>query len=155
MTVSGPWEVRFQERRGAPASATFNKLQSYTEFAEPGIKYFSGVAAYQNSFTAPKVSGQAFLDLGNVQNLAEVYVNGTYCGTAWKEPYRVDVSGALREGENKLEIRVANTWPNRLIGDQQPGAIPVTYTDSRPYRAGDALRAGGLLGPVKLFEQQQ
>lgn len=155
LTVSAPWEIRFQERRGAPASATFDKLQSYTEFAEPGIKYFSGVAAYQNSFTAPKVSGQAFLDLGNVQNLAEVYVNGTYCGTAWKEPYRVDVSGALREGENKLEIRVANTWPNRLIGDQQPGAIPVTYTDSRPYRAGDALRAGGLLGPVKLFEQQQ
>ena len=89
-----------------------------------------------------------------MQNLAEVYVNGTYCGTAWKEPYRVDVSEALREGENSLEIRVANTWPNRLIGDQQPGVTPVTYTDSRPYRAGDALRAGGLLGPVSLCEKE-
>ena len=154
LTVGGPWKVNFQERRGAPASATFDKLQSYTEFAEPGIKYFSGVATYENSFAAPKVSGQVFLDLGNVQNLAEVYVNGEYCGTVWKEPYRADVSKALREGENRLEIRVANTWPNRLIGDQQPGMTPVTYTDSRPYRAGDPLRAGGLLGPVSLYERK-
>jgi hypothetical protein len=38
LTMEGPWEVRFQERRGAPAVATFDKLQSYTEFKEPGIK---------------------------------------------------------------------------------------------------------------------
>ena len=152
LTVGGPWQVSFQERRGAPASAVFDRLQSYTELSEPGIKYFSGIATYTNTLQAPKTSGQVFLDLGNVQNLAEVYVNGTFCGTAWKEPYRVDVSDALHEGENSLEIRVANTWPNRLIGDQQPGVTPVTYTDSRPYRAGDPLRAGGLLGPVSLQE---
>ena len=154
LTVEGPWNVTFQQRRGAPEGATFETLRSYTDFEEPGIKYFSGIATYTNTLKAPAVSGKAVLDLGNVQNLAEVYVNGQFCGYAWKEPYRVDVTSALKEGDNSLEIRVANTWPNRLIGDQQPGVTPVTYTDSRPYRAGDPLRDGGLMGPVKLFSLQ-
>ena len=96
------------------------------------------------------MEGSVLLDLGCVRDLAEVYVNGQYCGTAWKEPYRVDVSEALKAGENSLEIRVANVWPNRLIGDEQPGAVRVSWTDSRAYRASDALRPAGLLGPVKL-----
>jgi hypothetical protein len=150
LTVGGPWKIAFQEKRGAPASTTFDTLQSYTASDDPGIKYFSGIATYTNTFNATAVEGQAFLDLGNVQNLAEVYVNGEFCGYAWKVPYRVDVTKALKVGENSLEIRVANTWPNRLIGDQQPGVTPVTYTDSHPYRAGDPLRDGGLLGPVTL-----
>jgi hypothetical protein len=154
LTVGGPWKVSFQENRGAPAEATFSKLQSYTEFDEPGIKYFSGIACYENTLKAPKTTGQVFIDLGNVQNLAEVYVNGEFCGTAWKEPYLVDVTEALKEGENDIRIRVANAWPNRLIGDQQPGVTPVTFTDSRPYRAGDPLRPAGLLGPVSLLEMK-
>lgn len=152
LTMEGPWEVRFQERRGAPAVATFDKLQSYTEFKEPGIKYFSGIATYTQTIGTGAVSGRAVLDLGCVKDLAEVYVNGKFCGTAWKEPYRVDVTDAWKEGENAIELRVANTWPNRLIGDEQPGAVRVTFTDSRYYRAEDPLRAGGLLGPVKLVE---
>lgn len=148
--VGAPWEVRFQEKRGAPATASFARLASYTESADPGIRYFSGVASYVNTLTVDAVEGDAVLDLGCVKDLAEVYVNGQYCGTAWKEPYRVDVSRALKPGENTLEVRVANTWPNRLIGDEQPGAKRVAWTDSRPYRASDALRPAGLLGPVKL-----
>ena len=150
--VGGPWEVVFQEKRGAPASATFEKLSSYTESAVPGIKYFAGIASYINNFTAGPVEGDAVLDLGCVRDLAEVYVNGEYCGTAWKEPYRVNVSKALKAGENRLEVRVANVWPNRLIGDEQPGAVRVAWTDSRAYSAGDALRPAGLLGPVRLTE---
>ena len=92
------------------------------------------------------------IDLGQVCDLAEVYVNGEFCGTAWKQPYRVDVTKALKAGDNKLEIKVANVWPNRLIGDEQPGAERVAWTDSRAYRAEDPLRPAGLLGPVRLLE---
>ena len=152
LTVESPWDVKFQEGRGAPAGTTFDKLQSYTDSPVPGIKYFSGVASYTNTLRTEAVEGQVFLDLGSVKELAEVYVNGRLCGTAWKEPFRVDVTEALREGENALEIRVANTWPNRLIGDAQPGAVRITFTDSQAYRATDPLRAGGLLGPVRLIE---
>ena len=156
LTVEAPWTVSFQEKRGAPeGSVEFDTLKSYTEFSEFGIKYFSGVASYVNSFEAPATSGQVFIDLGQVENLAEVRVNGEYCGTAWKTPYRVDITEALVEGTNELELKVVNTWPNRLIGDEQPDCPKkVTYTDSRAYRADSPLRPAGLLGPVSVIESK-
>ena len=154
LEVSGPWTVAFQERRGAPASATFDTLASYTESDDPGIKYFSGVATYTKTLQVDALEGKVSVDLGEVANLAEVYVNGQFCGTAWKQPYRVDVTEALKAGENTLEVRVANVWCNRLIGDEQPGAVRVAWTDSRSYRAEDPLRPAGLLGPVHLLESK-
>ena len=152
-SVDTPWTVNFQEKRGAPADPViFHKLQSYTESDVFGIKYFSGTASYKNIFTLPSVSGKVLIDLGQVENLAEVWVNGQYCGTAWKTPYRVDISSAAIEGENSLELKVVNVWPNRLIGDEQKECPQrVTYTDSRAYRADSPLRPAGLLGPVRLI----
>ena len=155
LTVSTPWTVKFQEKRGAPSEpVVFPQLASYTESDVFGIKYFSGTATYSNTINVSSLSGKQFIDLGCVKNIAEVYVNGQYCGTAWKEPFRVDVSSALKEGDNLLEVKVANVWPNRLIGDQQPDCPEkVTFSDSRAYRAGDPLRPAGLLGPVKLISK--
>jgi hypothetical protein len=72
-------------------------------------------------------------------------------GTAWHAPYRLDIGSALQRGENRIEIRVANLWVNRLIGDRQPGAKPVAYTVSPMYRADAPLRPSGLIGPVRLL----
>ena len=152
LTVDGPWTVAFQEKRGAPATVVFDALGSYTDSDVFGIKYFSGVATYEKTVSLEAVGGKMTVDLGQVCDLAEVYVNGEFCGTAWKQPYRVDVTKALKAGDNKLEIKVANVWPNRLIGDEQPGAERVAWTDSRAYRAEDPLRPAGLLGPVRLLE---
>ena len=153
LAVDGPWEVAFQEKRGAPATATFEALGSYTDSDVFGIKYFSGIATYSKTVSLDALDGQVIIDLGNVADLAEVYVNGQFCGTAWKQPYRVDVTEAVKAGENTLEVKVANTWPNRLIGDEQPGAERVTWTDSRAYRAEDPLRPAGLLGPVCILRR--
>ena len=145
-TVDTPWNVQFQPKRGAPAEAVFDKLYSYSENADAGIKYFSGIASYTNTFKCGLVQGKVTLDLGKVADLAEVYVNGQYCGAAWKEPYRVDVTAAVKEGTNQLEVKVANVWVNRLIGDEQPGATRIAYTDSRSgYRAESKLNPAGLL----------
>ena len=152
LEMTGSWQVAFQEKRGAPATATFDTLGSYTDSEVFGIKYFSGVATYTKTVHVDALGERMYIDLGQVCDLAEVYVNGTFCGTAWKQPYRVDVTDALKSGDNQLEIKVANTWPNRLIGDEQPGAIRVAWTDSRAYRAEDPLRPAGLLGPVCLLE---
>lgn len=152
-TVDTPWNVQFQPKRGAPAEAVFDKLYSYSENADAGIKYFSGIASYTNTFKCGPVQGKVTLDLGKVADLAEVYVNGQYCGAAWKEPYRVDVTAAVKEGTNQLEVKVANVWVNRLIGDEQPGATRIAYTDSRSgYRAESKLNPAGLLGPVSILE---
>jgi hypothetical protein len=121
--VGGPWQVTFPPKLGAPASATFEKLVSWTERPEEGIKYFSGTATYQNKFTVPaEMIGEGkrvFLDLGKVDYLADVVVNGKELGVQWKAPFRVDVTEAVKAGENALEVRVTNLWVNRLIGDEK------------------------------------
>ena len=148
--LDGKWTVYFQEKRGAPASAEFSTLGSYTDFSDIGIKYFSGIASYTKSFEA-QTGEKTVLDLGRVADLAEVYVNGEYCGAAWKEPYLVDISKAVKLGSNSLEVKVANVWVNRLIGDEQPGATRIGWTDAQGFNGQEPLLPAGLLGPVKVI----
>jgi hypothetical protein len=97
-----------------------------------------------------KPESKLFLDLGDVKNLAEILVNGQSLGIAWHEPYRVDVTRALRAGDNRIEIKVTNAWVNRLIGDEQPAAVKYTYADFHPYKASSPLMPSGLMGPVRI-----
>lgn len=156
LAVDGPWNVSFQSNRGAPASATFDKLVSYTENGDAGIKYFSGTAVYTKTITVPANAiakgAHTWLDLGDVKNLAEVMVNGKSLGVTWKKPFRVDITSALKPGENKLQIKVINLWPNRLIGDAQPGVTnKITYTAMPFYKTDSPLLPSGLLGPVRVL----
>ncbi|MET0180665.1 MAG: glycosyl hydrolase, partial [Novosphingobium sp.] len=153
-TLSGPWTVAFQPGRGAPARATFAELKPLDENAAGGIKYFSGIATYTRDFTAPREwrPGQTlWLDLGEVRELAEVRVNGELAGAPWHAPYRVDIGRVTKPGRNRLEIKVANLWVNRLIGDAQPGATKITWTAQPTYRPDAPLRRSGLIGPVRLL----
>lgn len=152
-TLDRPWQVAFQADRGAPAGITLPKLASLSDQAEPGVRYFSGMATYTSSFTLPKsvnAGAPLWLNLGEVGEIAEVSVNGKHVGYAWHKPYRVDLSGVVRKGVNSVEVKVANLWVNRLIGDAQPGAEKVTWTSFPTYRADTALRPSGLIGPVTL-----
>jgi hypothetical protein len=151
-TVDGPWKVSFQEQRGAPASITLDKLSSWTENTDPGVKYFSGAGTYTRTIQASaewfKPGAAIWIDLGDVKNLAEVSVNGTSLGVVWHAPYRVDITKALRPGANQVTVKVINAWVNRMIGDQQPNATKYTFADIAPYTADSALLPSGLLGPV-------
>ena len=154
--LDGPWQVTFQPGRGAPAATTMAKLAPLNENAEPGIKYFSGIATYSTRFLTPRLWKQGqplWLDLGQVGELAEVSVNGQPAGAAWHAPFRIDISKAAHWGRNRLEVRVANLWVNRLIGDAQAGAQKTTWTAMPSYRADAPLRKSGLLGPVQLLGQ--
>ncbi|HEY5760005.1 MAG TPA: glycosyl hydrolase [Steroidobacter sp.] len=154
-SLDGAWRVSFEPGRGAPPAATFDRLISWPESSDPGIKYFSGAATYRMDVTAPRdwlESGRRIeLDLGAVRELAVVSINGARIGTAWRPPYTVDITGALKRGTNRLEIEVVNLWPNRLIGDQQPGAKPIAFAPMSPYQASSALLPSGLLGPVRIL----
>jgi hypothetical protein len=153
-TVSGSWNVAFEPGRGAPASTTMDQLSDWCQNPDPGVKYFSGVATYTNTLQASpdwfKKGTRLSLDLGDVKNLAVVTVNGKEVGEAWHAPYRLDVTSALKPGKNEIQVKVVNTWVNRLIGDEQPGASKVTFTDVTPYKATSPLLPSGLLGPVTL-----
>ena len=95
---------------------------------------------------------ELWLNLGDVKNLAEVIVNGKSLGILWKKPFRINVTGALKQGENKIEIKVTNLWVNRLIGDAQSNVTnKITYTTMPFYQANSKLLPSGLLGPVQIM----
>ncbi len=152
-TLEGSWEVAFQPGRGAPAETRVAALGSLSDQADPGIRYFSGVASYTKQFSLPRGAhpgAPLMLDLGRVGDIAEVRVNGRLVGTVWHAPYALDIGPAVKPGANRLEVRVADLWVNRLIGDMQPGARRVTYTSIPTFKANAPLRPSGLIGPVTL-----
>jgi hypothetical protein len=157
-TIDGPWTVDFQPDRGAPVSSSLERLASWTDSLDAGVKYFSGTATYTKTIDAPVdwfASGaHIWIDLGNVYNLAEVSINGQPLGQVWHTPFRLDATVALHPGENEISIRVTNAWVNRLIGDEQPNAVKITFADEKPYNANSPLQPSGLLGPVVLVKDK-
>ncbi|WP_207535170.1 glycosyl hydrolase [Desertivirga arenae] len=154
--VTGAWKVQFDPKFYGPEKAVeFRTLTDWSASADTLIKYYSGTAIYKTNFKADKVTRPVFLDLGEVANLAEVKVNGVSCGVVWTAPYRLDITSALKKGNNELIIEVTNTWANRLMGDRRlPEAERLTKTTA-PYRLeGAPLQKAGLLGPVRLLEEK-
>ena len=149
LTLEGPWAVRFQSGHGAPAKTVFPVLKSYTDSQSEGIRFFSGTAEYDISFNLDDAAGEYVLDLGEVHSMARVELNGNDLGLCWKAPYRINAGDALRQGENRLRIKVINSWANRLIGDQKrPEDKRITYTSEQFYLESDEPIPAGLLGPV-------
>jgi hypothetical protein len=188
--LSGAWDVAFDPKWGGPGGAevggqksevrgvAFDKLISWTERPEPGIKYYSGIATYRRVFDfagevrsqktevsktntdlrplTSDLSARLFLSLGVVHDMARVKLNGKDLGVVWCAPWRVEVTGAIKAGANQLEIEVVNRWPNRMIGDKQPAAANArryTFSTHDPYNAQSALVPSGLLGPVRVLER--
>jgi hypothetical protein len=177
--ITGPWQVTFDPKWGGPAEPmTFAKLDDWSRHPAAGIRYYSGAAVYRTEFSCqiqdPK--SEVFLDLGSVEVMARVRLNGKDCGIAWKPPYLVDINDAVRPGGNDLEISVVNLWINRMIGDEQ---LPLdskwkdfetllewpdwfktgkprpsgrfTFSSCRHYTKDSPLVPSGLLGPVQLI----
>ena len=152
-TIETPWEVGFEPGRGAPLTAHFDRLISWADSPDTGIKYFSGTGSYTTILVAPpewfSKDSHVWIDLGDVRNLASVAVNGKELATVWHAPYRVDVTSALKPGSNQLTVKVINSWVNRLIGDAQPGVMEkFTFTTWKSYTAKAPLLPSGLIGPV-------
>jgi hypothetical protein len=123
--IPGPWAVRFDPAWGGPENAVFEKLVNWTERKETGIRYYSGTASYACKFDKPAALAggiPVWLDLGTVHDLAQVLLNGRDLGIIWTAPCRFDITSALKPVDNSLEIRITNTWANRLIGDEQEPA---------------------------------
>jgi len=170
VALAGPWDVRFAPGWGAPESIVFPELTAWDQHAHEGIKYFSGTATYRKAFklSAEQAGGLVRLQLGDVKYIARVRVNGTDLGVVWTSPWTVDLTRAIKPGENSLEIDVTNVWANRLIRDAGlPEDQRLTKTNIhlekvrtvRPfagYGANDPLLPSGLLGPVRLeFGQER
>ena len=152
--LSSGWTLKFPK---APNQVAENSLRSWTDSPDPAIKYFSGTATYRKVVTLQpsQLSGDLSLDLGDVREIAEVTLNGTRLNQIlWTPPYRINTNHLLHAGQNTIEVLVTNLWPNRLIGDQQPGATQHTFTGIHAYSKDSPLFPSGLLGPVTLLQSK-
>ena len=133
---------------------TFDTLVDWTKRREWEIQHYSGAARYTNSFalaTTPKTGERLILDLGEVHEVASVRLNGKDVGVVWTKPARIDITDFARVGENALEIKVINLWPNRLIGDAAlPPEKRLTETNVHKFSEKTPLYPSGLDGPVVL-----
>lgn len=149
--LTGAWQVNFDKKWGGPASAEFDSLQDWSKNDDERIRYYSGKATYHKKFAySGDLDKPVYLDLGVVKDIADVTVNGKRLGIIWTAPWQIDISPALKQGDNNLQIEVINLWPNRLIGD---AALPfekrLTHTNIQ-FKKDAPLLASGLLGPVVL-----
>jgi predicted GH43/DUF377 family glycosyl hydrolase len=177
-TLNGPWMVSFDPKWGGPDKTQFDSLIDWTSSSDKGIKYYSGIAVYHKDFDLPTASDatkndRLYIDLGNVKNMARVRLNGHDLGVVWTAPWRVEITGIVKQKDNQLEISVANLWPNRLIGDDQlpydgikDGKFPewllkgekrtsgrYSFTTYDPYNKDFPLFASGLMGPVVIQKE--
>ena len=156
-TLKGPWQVDFDPAWGGPGQVEFNDLISWTSSLEKGIRFYSGTATYQNSFTLTHTEGcRYWLDLGDVVDvgISRVWLNDVDLGVIWTKPFRVEMTSALMPGTNKLKVEVVNSWRNRLVGDRDlPTAKRYTKTNIT-IRKDWKLLDSGLLGPVKILKEK-
>jgi hypothetical protein len=179
LELTGPWDLRFPPNGGAPDRIKLDKLISWADSPDPGVKYYSGAATYTTLFEVPRSmpgkDRRLYLDLGRVKVMARVKLNGKDLGVLWKPPYRMDVTGEVKPGRNSLSVEVVNLWINRMIGDEQlpedsdrngngtlkswPAWLQAnkpsptgrfTFTTWRLWHKNDPLQESGLVGPVSL-----
>ncbi|HOX38108.1 MAG TPA: glycosyl hydrolase [Candidatus Brocadiia bacterium] len=184
LNIEGAWDVRFAPGLGAPERATFDKLISWSEHADPGVKHFSGAATYEKTVNVPESmigkNRRLSLDLGKVQVMARVKVNGKDASLLWRMPFRADITEAIKPGANAFEITVINLWPNRMIGDEllpedsdrhPQGTLNswpkwvlegkpspsgrFTFTTWQLWKKDQPLLESGLIGPVTLQTSDQ
>lgn len=160
-TIDGSWTVHFDPERGGPGSVTLPELIDWTTHQDEGIKFYSGPATYNKSFTCKKEKGASyFLQLENVKDvgIATVRINGKDKGIVWTKPFRVEITEELQDGENSMEIEVVNSWYNRVAGDEMSSGTK-KYTQTNVVLGHDfagrplqeiPLEPSGLLGPVTI-----
>lgn len=165
LQLEGTWDVSFPEGWGAPEKFIMKDLVSWTILPDKGIRYFSGIATYEKPFSfrfgkEAMNDKKIFLDLGSVSQVAEVWLNNKLLGTTWTKPHRFDITGIIIHGENFLNIKVANSWCNRIIGDALTGekftntnitrtTVPGTDGINVPWSEVPLVESG-LLGPVTI-----
>lgn len=172
--LEGKWEVAFDPKWGGPENITFYSLTDWSLNENEGIKYYSGTAKYAKTFDLEEAvnpsENNIYLNLGEVKNMARIILNGKNLGILWTSPWRLNVSEAIKEKGNILEIEVVNLWGNRMTGDEQlpddgvkDGEWPAwllkneprtsgrfTFTPRRFYQKDSPLQSSGLLGPVSI-----
>lgn len=146
------WELQFDTEYNGPKEAlVIDSLFDWSNHSNEHIKYYSGTAVYSKTFKYRGSTQDVWLNLGDFSDIAEVFLNGNRVGVVWTFPHRINIAKSLKKGKNILEIKITNTWRNRLIGDHELSEEKRTTWTTAPYRLkSEGLLPSGLLGPVML-----
>jgi hypothetical protein len=163
--IKGDWTIEFAEGGPVlPAKITTGKLGSWTEFDGDDVKNFSGTAKYSITFEKPAGDATAWIvDLGKVNETAEVILNGKKIATLIGPVFRFVMPATVLRQTNNLEIVVANLMANR-IAYMDRNNIPwkIFYNTNMPARRRENVKNGlfdasawqplpsGLAGPVTI-----
>lgn len=154
----GAWQVQFDPECGGPVEpVSLDSLTDWTQHPDPRIRYYAGTAIYTNSFRLSRkdCSARHTLSIDQPGAVVQVVVNGQEAGVLWCAPWRIDITPFVKKGRNCLQLRVANTLWNRLVGDASrpaPARIsPLTHDVARP---GDSLVPSGLVGEVRIEQYE-
>ena len=129
------WRVSTATAKEYPAFTPCPAITEPTNLNRPdGLPRFSGTIRYEGTFEA-KAGERLTLELGEVGETAEVLVNGRSAGVRLQSPYRFDLTGLTKDGQNELTIDVTNT---------------LVYRMHDGFSAYHAIAASGLIGPVRL-----
>ncbi|MDR1383414.1 MAG: hypothetical protein LBJ67_06160, partial [Planctomycetaceae bacterium] len=171
ISIDGSWDVSFAPKLGGVEKITFDQLIFWNQHEDKRIKYYSGAATYRKIVTIPKdfVNGDAqeksssnanklryVLQFEHIAEIAAIRLNDKTLGSVWAKPYQIDVTDAIREGENMLEIEVVNHWANRIIGDSLlPESERLTKTNIQRLTPQTPLVDSGLSGDVVILRVVQ
>jgi hypothetical protein len=142
--IKGPWKVTFAPKLEQSFDLDFPELIDFSKHTNKSVNYFAGTATYRKQI---KLNAKALgrnkrivLDLGEINDIAEVRVNGKSAGVIWYPPYSADITSLLQKDENSLEILVTTNWANRLIGDEQE-PVDFEWGKDRGENLGRAMQA--------------
>ena len=156
--ISNNWSVRLKnDQLKIDEEFELDRLQDLSQSEDETSKYFSGKIIYFKNFQFENElkSDKIFLDLGKVGVIAHVKLNGKKIGGLWTAPWKLNISGHVKNGNNSLEIEVANLWVNQLVKDASKVKkqsdtwmlIDHSYDENSP------LPPSGLIGPVRLMKE--
>jgi hypothetical protein len=154
--ISADWNIGFLPDGGGPKSLQLGNLVSWSDMEEEGARFYSGAATYTRDFMINKEtlsSGkEAFVSFEDIQEMAQVFVNGNDCGVVWLPPYAARITPYLKEGKNTITVKVINTWNNRIVGDiRNPDKAPFTRTNARiRFNKNTPLLQSGLIGKAQI-----
>jgi hypothetical protein len=140
--IEGPWRLKLNHVNANSRETTLRRLVDFQRYSR--LKTFAGEAVYEKEFQVEDSRGVTYIDLGEVQGVSELTLNGKKIGVRWYGHHTYDISGSLLTGNNSLSIKVttiAGNYIKSLTGNQ----TAQRWTRGQPYYP------TGMMGPLRLF----
>lgn len=143
--LSTGWQATFITPEGHTFEKEIPALGDLSKMA--GLENFGGTVVYRKTFVG---AGETRLHLGKVAETAEVTLNGINLGVKWWGEKTFDISGAVKNGENKLEIKVTTLlWNYCNAKTMEENPVAKHWADQNRNKDDKPL-ATGLIGPVRI-----